>query len=305
MATFNRLSSRILGGALLGVVVAGTTGCVATGDYKSLRANLDEAQRQIAEMQNLIIEYRKRISELEAEIAKKDALLRTQSDALAAAMRDRDALRQELADLKAKYNALLATGGGGVSLPPSLVSALRILAEKYPDLLEFDEKLGMIRFKSDMTFDLGSTEVKPRAREALKVLAGILNDPEIVKNEIRVVGHTDDVPIKKMAGTLSPNNWYLSTNRAHAVLAVMREDGMAESRGQSAGWGEQRPVAPNAAGNKGSEKNRRVEIFILPTTVPDGIVISTPGGAAPAPKAPATPAPKAPADKPPAGEFPR
>ncbi len=52
----------------------------------------------------------------------------------------------------------------------------------------------MVRFKSDLTFDLGSTEVKPRAKEALGKFASILNMPEIAQQEIQVVGHTDDVP---------------------------------------------------------------------------------------------------------------
>jgi hypothetical protein len=46
-----------------------------------------------------------------------------------------------------------------------------------------------------------------------------------------------------------------------------------------AGWGEERPIAPNAAGKRGNEKNRRVEIYIRGTTVPEGIVVSTPGAA--------------------------
>jgi flagellar motor protein MotB len=280
---------RLAGGLVLGSLLMGATGCVSTAEYKSLQTNLQEAQRQIAEMQSDILGLRKHISDLEAQIAAKDELLGKLKGGDSALLKERDLLAAELAAAKKKLNELLALGAGKPILDEPINNALRDLAAMYPDLLEFDEKLGMIRFKSDMTFDLGSTDVKPRAKDALKVLAGILNRPEIAKHEIRVVGHTDDVPIKVMAGKLSPDNWYLSTNRAHAVLAVLRGDGVSEARGQAAGWGEQRPIGPNAPGHKGSEKNRRVEVYILPTETPD-VTISSPAAtkAAPAPKAPAS-----------------
>ncbi len=123
------------------------------------------------------------------------------------------------------------------------------------------------------------------------MLAGILDHPLIVKNEVRIVGHTDDVPIRQSATmVMSPTNWYLSTNRAQAVREVLTADGVGDTRMQAAGWGETRPIAPNAPGHKGNEKNRRVEIYILPTDVPDTAMTagedSLRDGAAPRPVAP-------------------
>ena len=54
---------------------------------------------------------------------------------------------------------------------------MRELAAKYPDYLEFDERLGMLRMKSDVTFDVGSTEVKPEAKKVLALVAEILDKP--------------------------------------------------------------------------------------------------------------------------------
>jgi chemotaxis protein MotB len=295
---------RMLALALLAGSLVATTGCVSTSEYKSVQANLQEAQRSIAEMQNDIIGYNKKISDLKAEVDRLNALIAVSKDGVGGLQRERDLLAQRLKDLQAKLDDLLAKGPGTAIRDPETNTALRDLAAQFPDLLDFDEKLGMIRFKSDMTFDLGSTDVKPRAKDALAVLAKILNRPEIAQNEIRVVGHTDDVPIRKMAGQLSPDNWYLSTNRAHSVLAVLRTDGITEARGQAAGWGEQRPIAPNAAGKRGNEANRRVEIYVLPTLVPDGITISTPGGGpvrTPRPLTPPAPATRAA----PVGDMPR
>src|SRR3954463_7217095 len=141
-------------------------------------------------------------------------------------------------------------------LPAPVNAALRELAAQYPNYLEFDERLGMLRMKSDVTFDVGSTEVKPDAKKVLALVAQILNKPEIAKNEVQVVGHTDDIPIRAGGpmATRHPDNWVPSTNRAWSVLEVLRANGLAENRGMGSGWGEERPIAANAAGKRGNER---------------------------------------------------
>jgi flagellar motor protein MotB len=302
---------RTLVWCLIVAMLVGLTGCVSADEHKRLQTAFDQARQQLAEAENDLANARAKIAELEGKLAEMNKLLDANSGGIGALKRDRDLLAQQLADLQKKYDDLLKMGGQP-ALPEPINAALRDLAAKYPDLLEFDERLGMVRFKSDLTFDLGSTEVKPRAKEALAMFAHIINDPLIAKNEVQVVGHTDDIPIRAGGSTAArnPDNWTLSTNRAWAVLAVLRENGMGEARGTAGGWGDQRPIAANAPGKRGNEKNRRVEIYIRPTTVPEGIVVSTPSAAgsptparrpparsapttrpAAAPAAPATPAP--------------
>jgi flagellar motor protein MotB len=274
-------------------------------EHKRLQTAFDQARSQLAEAENDLNAMRQKVGELEAKIAELNRLLNNSGD-LGALKRERDLLAQQLADLQKKYNDLLAAAQSAPVLPENVNRALMDLAAKYPDLLEYDERLGMVRFKSDLTFDLGSTEVKPRAKEALAKFAQILNMPEIANQEIQVVGHTDDVPIRQSnTAKMNPNNWVLSTNRAWAVTAVLHANGVADNRVTGAGWGDQRPIAPNAPGHRGNEQNRRVDIYIRPTTVPQGLTVSTPGAARPAPrrsgpaprvapKAPATTAPASP-----------
>lgn len=271
----------------LALSLSGLTGC-ATDENKRLTTALEQARQQLAEAEDDRRNAMAKIAELEAKIAELNRLIDANGNGVGALRRERDLLATQLADLQKKYNDLLQLNSDRPALPADVNSALRDLAAQYPDLLDFDERLGMIRFKSDLTFDPGSTEVKPRAREALASFAHILNNASIAKNEVQVVGHTDDIPIRQGGPTAvrNPDNWTLSTNRAWAVVGVLRANGLSEARGMGAGWGDQRPIAPNAAGHRGNEKNRRVDIYIRPTTVPDGIIISTPG----APAAPRTPA---------------
>ncbi|HVX83810.1 MAG TPA: OmpA family protein [Phycisphaerae bacterium] len=280
-----RLSSRParVGACLLAATVfSSLAGCVSNDEYKRLNTSFEQARSQLAEAENDLAASRAKIAELEARIAQLDKL--NGNEGLDAIRKERDLLAQQLADLQKKYNDLLAMADNGPALPEPVNAALRDLAAKYPNLLEFDERLGMLRLKSDLTFDVGSTEVRPQAKEALAKLAQIFDMPEIAKNEIQVVGHTDDIPIRQTnTMRMNPTNDILSTNRAWAVADVLRTDGVNHDRLMASGWGEERPIVPNAPGHRGNEKNRRVDIYVRPTTVPDNLVISSPG-AAPAPR---------------------
>jgi len=256
---------QIVAAAVLGTTLFGMTGCISMDEHKRLEAAFNQAREQLARAEYDLSTKQKEIDALKAQLADKDRLLGSGLSGYDALKKERDLLAAKIAQMQKQIDDLLAASATP-ALPQVVINKLEDLARQYPDLLEYDKDTNRIRFKSDLTFALGSTEVSPRAKEALKLLAGILNIAEIQGNEIRIVGNTDDVPIRKSSTIIS--NWYLSTNRAHSVRQVLNEYGVGEARIQPAGWGEQRPVAQNAAGHKGNEKNRRVDIFILPTQVP-------------------------------------
>jgi chemotaxis protein MotB len=93
-----------------------------------------------------------------------------------------------------------------------------------------------------------------------------MNSPEGNAFDMVIVGHTDDVPIKK-ASTLQshPTNWHLSVHRSISVLNVLTSAGLSPDRFAVKGFGEFRPVEPNKPNKGGSAANRRVEIFIVPS----------------------------------------
>jgi chemotaxis protein MotB len=123
-----------------------------------------------------------------------------------------------------------------------------------------EERGLVITFVDEVLFDSGKTVVKPGAYDVLNRVADILKDKVIDKN-IGVEGHTDNQPIK-YSGWKS--NWELSTARATSVLHYLVDNcGIAPERLQATGYGEYRPVASNLT-NEGRQRNRRVEIIILP-----------------------------------------
>ena len=152
-------------------------------------------------------------------------------------------------------------------LPYQVELALVDLANAYPELLSFNPEVGMIRFASDLTFDLGSVALKPAAAATIATLADVLNTPEATSLEVQVVGHTDNVPIGKPSTRQAhPTNVHLSVHRAISVRKALMSAGIDPARIQAAGWGEHRPIVAN--GKRGAAENRRVELFLSPMTDP-------------------------------------
>ncbi len=153
-------------------------------------------------------------------------------------------------------------------LPYEVELALVDLANAYPELLSFSAEAGMIRFASDLTFDLGSVALKPAAAATIATLADVLNTAEATTLEVQVVGHTDNVPIgKPSTREAHPTNMHLSVHRAISVRSALTAAGIDPARLQVAGYGPYRPLVAN--GKKGAAENRRVELFLSPITDPN------------------------------------
>ena len=148
-------------------------------------------------------------------------------------------------------------------LPPDVETALIDLTRAYPQVMTFDPERGMIRFSSDFTFGLGSADLQPEAAATIASLADILNSQSAANLEVRVIGHTDNVPIGKPdTRAKHPTNLHLSVHRAISVQNALDGAGIEPTRVQVAGYGEFRPVAAN--GRRGATANRRVEILLAP-----------------------------------------
>lgn len=152
---------------------------------------------------------------------------------------------------------------GGAALPPELAGKLEKFAAT-SDMITFNASSGMVKFKSDLLFNKGSAVVASDAAKAIVALCGIINSSAASNFNVVVVGHTDDVPIRKPSTrAMYPNNWYLSVDRAISVEEIMEKSGVSPKRMSVKGYGQYKPIAPNAPGHKGNPKNRRVEIYLV------------------------------------------
>ena len=159
----------------------------------------------------------------------------------------------------------LSAQTGPIVLPVELSDALARWAEN-TDMVSYDSERGIVQFKSDLLFKLGSDEVQGNAMGQLKAFAAILNSSAAEGFDVLIVGHTDDMPVTRPETLKAhPTNWHLSAHRAISVQKVLAEAGVAEQRTAVVGMGEFRPQAPNKEGKRGNPLNRRVEIYIVPS----------------------------------------
>lgn len=117
----------------------------------------------------------------------------------------------------------------------------------------------MITIADSVLFESGRAEIRKEALPVLEGLAEVLAVNSTVK-EIRVQGHTDNVPIRS---TLFPSNWELSAVRAAMVTRVLTELYRVQPERVSAvGYAEFHAVADNLT-PENRAKNRRVELLVL------------------------------------------
>ncbi|MEZ5992209.1 MAG: OmpA family protein [Planctomycetota bacterium] len=116
---------------------------------------------------------------------------------------------------------------------------------------------------SGVLFKSGSWDLTDNTKKKLAELANIIAGK--VKTDVnmmvRVDGHTDSDPVKKLKSKGINDNIHLSTMRAMAVRDFLVSKGVPEDRIFVAGFGEFWPIAAGKA-NKDKQRNRRVEVYL-------------------------------------------
>ena len=251
------------------LIVAGTSifavmasGCVPQQKYDELLTAYRGKEQHALRMQEELDGSRANETALRTQL--EDA--RGKLDALEVMTTSQTA---ELADMEDMFQSLSQriTSLRVAALPPELNAKLTRLRDAHPDLLTFDEMTGMLRFSTDLSFGLGSTELSSEARKAMATLATILNGADGTPFDIEIIGHTDNVPVSRPATRQRyPDNMHLSVGRAMAVRSTLVGDRVSPGRVKVGGWGEYRPIMANPE-RGGEAANRRVEMFLIPSTM--------------------------------------
>ena len=198
---------------------------------------------------------KQRVEQLTAELA-------AMSEESASLKRERDALVGQVAKLdeeKAEKEAEIKRLTGTYQ---DLEASLR------SEIAKGDIKIKQVRDRLTINvvdrilFDSGSAKIKPEGIKVMKTVGEVLK--KVTDKQIRIDGHTDNVPISARLKERFPSNWELSTSRATSVVRyLVDEAGIAPEVLTAAGHADTQPVAANDT-EDGRMHNRRIEIALYP-----------------------------------------
>ncbi|MBI3012581.1 MAG: OmpA family protein, partial [Elusimicrobia bacterium] len=124
-----------------------------------------------------------------------------------------------------------------------------------------------------IVFNSGESEVNEQGKQILKRVADILK--KVQDKQIRIEGHTDNIPIGGLLKDRFPTNWELSTARATSVARYLQDSGGIDPKIlYAAGYGQHRPIADNLTSD-GRSKNRRIEIALVPLDTASAVPASS------------------------------
>jgi chemotaxis protein MotB len=178
---------------------------------------------------------------------------------------------QEMGAFSSDHSTLAPTNNGEAMPPP-------VPANAGIDLLELQRKLkhalgkeierqeivlratpeGFVISLHELGFfNSGEAQLMPGAGDKIKRIAEVLTTYGL---DMRVEGHTDDVPIHNATFA---SNWDLSTARAMAVaMMLLNESSVDPQRISIAGYAQYHPAANNDT-PEGRRANRRVDIVVV------------------------------------------
>lgn len=235
------------------VLAAGLlSGCISQATHSQTLAELEEARKAAAQTASALDSFKKQAAADAArlrqeheqrveELNKLKATLKEQEAQLAAKDQDIQRLSKAQADLTKSLEAEIAKGN--------------VRVQQLRDRLT-------INILEKVLFDSGQSEIKPAGLAVLQQVSDVLK--AVTDKQIRIEGHTDNVPISARLRPRYPTNWELSTARATSVVRYLVERGGVDRTNLSAvGYADTRPVASSDT-EEGRKANRRIEILLAP-----------------------------------------
>ena len=143
------------------------------------------------------------------------------------------------------------------NLKKELTTALAPQIKRREVVVKADREGLTISLREIGFYNSGSADLRPASLPAVQEIAQALSTQT---NNIRVEGHTDNVPIHNAHFA---SNWELSTARATGMIRLfITRFNISPTRLSVAGYAEYHPVASNET-PEGRAQNRRVDIVVL------------------------------------------
>jgi chemotaxis protein MotB len=239
--------------SLLGLAGAGVAGYYAW-QYRAERDaqadQLEAASTCTAELRRL----REQHDELNRSLAGSEIKQRAAESLATTAQADLSATREELEALRTQR-----------AETEKRLAAFRDLTGKFQKMIDSGKIEVKVRngvmlmaLPAEVLFPSGSAALSRPGELSVMEVGVILK--QLPRRRFMVVGHTDNFEVKSAT---YKDNWELSTARAVTVTQFLISVGLSPKMMMAAGHGEHDPAASNKT-KEGREKNRRIEIVLLP-----------------------------------------
>jgi len=171
-------------------------------------------------------------------------------------------LQRQLIDLKGQKVLSEADNVKIKSTYESLITDLKRQIENQEiTIKKFRDQIS-VTLVDQILFEFGKASITFEGEKILEKVGKILKN--IQGKQIRIVGHTDNIPIMEEYRYKYPSNWELSAARAAAVIRYFQNNIHLEPKVlEAVGHSFYEPVASNET-SQGRAQNRRVEIIIFP-----------------------------------------
>jgi chemotaxis protein MotB len=224
-------------------------------EYANIKGTLetkrDQLSHEMVDLKNKLTETAGKIRSLEDELSSRN---------------------KQIADLKAQMELLTQEKEKAIAEKELAIAGVKNTYDSLVSELKQEIKQGEVQItqlKDKLTvnmvekilFDSGSAVIKKNGTRVLDRVAEILKG--LNKEQIKVEGHTDNVPIGPGLADRFPTNWELSTARATTVVRYLQGRGVSPTVLSAEGYADYRPVSPNDS-EEGRAKNRRIEIVLIP-----------------------------------------
>jgi chemotaxis protein MotB len=226
-----------IAGVCLAAACLFTAGCASTKKIGELENRNKAMEAQTAAQKEALAEAGSKIEELKSQVEGFQAVGDEQ----------KSSSEQEIALVKQTYESLVK------DLKKEVESGKISIEQARGDLT--------LKVAEELFFDTGKAEIKPEGKKVLRRIGKILM--KIPDKNVRVEGHTDNVPIGPSLKAAYPTNWELAAARAVNVVRFLHEEaGIDPQRLSAVAFAQYRPVDSNKT-EKGRKKNRRVEIVLV------------------------------------------
>ena len=234
---------------------AQTVSANTQGDLDRTTANLNQALATQKKNEEDLRTLQARANDLEQRLqAEKATVTRLQQggEALAA---EKERLEKERAAKEAEIERLTRT-------QQELSKSLQAEIERGDITIKQVRDRLTINMVEKVLFNSGQAQVKPAGLKVLTQVSDVLKN--VTDKQIRIEGHTDNVPIGVKIRDKFPTNWELSTARATTVVRFFIDrGGVSRESLEAVGFADTRPVASNDT-EEGRTENRRIEIVLYP-----------------------------------------